>query len=205
MHPDAYPVPAAAGSAEIRIKGSRFLASSHPCREESLANTLIAEINSRYPDACHHCWAFSLGHPDNRFQRYSDDGEPGGSAGPPIARAILSSGLSDIVCVVTRWFGGTKLGVGGLIRAYGQAARESLHQIEPGECLQTLKLQGQFPYELEPQLRSLLARLHGVIMDTEYGAQVTWTLKLPPSAFDRWQKTAADLSSGRLIFKILDP
>lgn len=200
MHPDAYAVLAAKAETEIRIKGSRFLAKADPVTCEADAQSFLLRMRDTHPDASHHCWAMRIGPPEAALERFSDDGEPGGSAGPPIARAIASSELSDLICVVIRWFGGTKLGVGGLIRAYGQAARDCLAAAERGELLHRVRLAGSFSYELEPQLRSLLARGQGRIGKSEYDDMVSWLVEVPPSFVDEFKKTAADLSRGRFEF-----
>ena len=200
MHPDAYPALASPRSAELRVKGSRFLALSHPVASEAEARELLRDIESRHPDASHHCWALRLGHPDRALCRDADAGEPGGSAGPPIARALQSSGLSDLLCVVLRWFGGTKLGVGGLIRAYGEAARTSLADAPVAERLTRHRLRGSFAYEHEPVLRSLLERLAGRLLSSDYDERVHWIVALPPSDIPQFERAAAALLSDRAVF-----
>lgn len=204
MHPDAYPALDTARSAEIRVKGSRFLAFAHPAENETEARALLREIESRYPDASHHCWALRLGHPDRALCRDSDAGEPGGSAGPPIARALKSAQLSDLICVVVRWFGGTKLGVGGLIRAYGEAARESLTNAPARERLTRTKLRGSFAYEHEPMLRALLERLAGRLIRSDYDERVHWIVALPPSDIPQFERAAADLLRDRSVFEFCE-
>jgi len=204
MHPDAYAVLAHEAEVEIRIKGSRFLALALPVSSEADARSSLLRLRGLHPDASHHCWALRTGPPAAALERFSDDGEPGGSAGPPIARAVTSSGMSDLICVVIRWFGGTKLGVGGLIRAYGQAARDCLAGAERGELLHRILLAGSFSYEIEAPLRSLLARGRGRIYKSDYDDMVNWLVEVPPSFEDEFKKTAADLSRGRLEFKAIE-
>ncbi len=110
-----------------KIKGSRFIADAFPAPTEEEAKSRLAEIVANLPDATHHCHAFSVA--TGQIERSSDDGEPSGTAGPPILRRIHSSGLTNVLVVVTRYYGGTKLGAGGLIRAYGEAAKAVL-----GDC-----------------------------------------------------------------------
>ncbi len=203
MHPDAYAALAESCSAELRIKGSRFLALCRPVMEEADAAAERELIRASYPDASHHCWALRIGRPGQALCRDSDDGEPGGSAGPPIARALMAAELSDLLCVVVRWFGGTKLGVGGLIRAYGDTAREALRDPVRTERLQRLRLAGEFAYEHEPRLRALLERLEGRLLESSYDEQVHWIIALPPSVREEFEKTAADLFRGRFHFRSL--
>jgi len=114
------------GTAELRERGSRFLAVAEPADSETSARELRDGERARHHDATHHVWAFRG---VDGTERWDDDGEPAGTGGRPILAAIESTGLSDVVIVVTRWFGGTKLGTGGLARAYGRAAAEALEAV----------------------------------------------------------------------------
>lgn len=105
-------------TAEREIERSRFLATLHPVADEDEAGRVIAAVRGRWHDARHHATALVLG-PDGQRHRSSDDGEPGGTAGAPMLSVLVGAGLTDVVAVVTRWFGGTLLGAGGLVRAYG--------------------------------------------------------------------------------------
>ncbi len=198
MHPDAYAILAAPSSAEIKIKGSRFLALAFPVHSEDEARAIRSRLEDDHKGASHYCWALRLGSPEQLLERNSDDGEPAGSAGAPMARAMNSSGLSDLLVVVMRWFGGTKLGVGGLIRAYGEAAALSLSNAERAERMQTRRLTGTLPFEFEGDLRALLARYEGRIQKLDYredGFHVD--LRLPASLADTLKENVRDLSRGR--------
>ncbi|GGB35888.1 YigZ family protein [Flexivirga endophytica] len=116
---------AAACAGELQVSRSRFLAELRRVETEEQARSVIAEVRAAHRDARHHCSAFVLG-PDAQLQRSNDDGEPSGTAGTPILAALNGSQLSDVVAVVTRWFGGTLLGTGGLTRAYGGAVDAAL-------------------------------------------------------------------------------
>lgn len=126
MTPDTYRTLARPGAAEPpKTKGSRFLGEAHPASDDAAVAAVLADVRRREPQATHWCWAARLGGPD-RTPRTSDDGEPSGSAGLPILREIDRRGLADTLVVVTRYYGGTKLGTGGLARAYGEAAADAL-------------------------------------------------------------------------------
>lgn len=112
-------------TAEIVVLRSRFLATVRRVEDEDAARAMIAEIRTRHPDARHHCTAFVLG-ADGHLRRTNDDGEPSGTAGRPMLDVLAGRGLTDVVAVVTRWFGGTLLGTGGLTRAYGDAVAAAL-------------------------------------------------------------------------------
>src|SRR5687768_18408079 len=120
----SYTAPAGESRAEIREKGSRFLAVIGPAADEAAAKARLATLEREFPDATHHCWAWRLGSPPR--ERSSDAGEPAGTAGVPILQVLRGAGLSDAQAVAVRWFGGTRLGKGGLARAYAAAAREAL-------------------------------------------------------------------------------
>ena len=114
---------------QIKVKGSRFIAEVWPAADEKEAEERLSEIRRREYNATHHCWAYRLGVAGNTF-RYSDDGEPNGTAGLPIYRQIEGRELTNTLVVVTRYYGGTKLGTGGLARAYGEAASAALDSSE---------------------------------------------------------------------------
>ncbi len=112
---------------EVEVKSSRFLCTLRRVPSEEAARSLVAALRKEHWDARHHCSAFVLG-PDSALQRSSDDGEPAGTAGAPMLDVLRGAGVSDVAAVVTRWFGGTLLGAGGLVRAYGDAVRAALDQ-----------------------------------------------------------------------------
>ena len=126
MFYDTYKMIAAPTEALFKDRGSRFISLAYPVKNEEDAKTIIAEIKKKYYDATHHCYAYSIGHIGSPCTRLNDDGEPSGTAARPIYGQILSFDLKNILVVVVRYFGGTKLGVSGLINAYKEATREVL-------------------------------------------------------------------------------
>src|SRR5690606_9229274 len=116
------------GVAEIEVKHSRFLCTLQRVTSEEQARALVARLRKEHWDARHHCSAFVIG-PEASLQRSSDDGEPAGTAGAPMLEVLRGAGVSDVAAVVTRWFGGTLLGAGGLVRAYGDAVRAALDEV----------------------------------------------------------------------------
>ena len=120
--------PLAEARGEVREKGSRFLGFLFPAADEEEAERLLGELREQYPGATHHCWAYRIGWPPR--ERSSDDGEPSGTAGGPILSVLAGRGLSNALAVVVRWFGGTKLGKGGLARAYSGATREAVGRLQ---------------------------------------------------------------------------
>lgn len=197
---DAYAVPSAEGRAQLLVKGSRFLALVLPLADEASARAILARLAAEHPGATHLCWAWRLGHPASARERCNDAGEPAGSAGRPIARALAAAELSDSLCAVVRWFGGTKLGVGGLRRAYGEAARLALAATPRGVRVDSRRMAGSFPYEIEAPLRALLARAQGRILEARYGESVFWRLELPRSRGGDFLRAAQDLARGLTLF-----
>ena len=114
--------------AEIEVKRSRFLCTLVRVEDEAAARAVVERLRKEHWDAGHHCSAFRIGPPPGAVERSSDDGEPAGTAGAPMLEVLRGAGVSDVVAVVTRWFGGTLLGAGGLVRAYGDAVRAALDE-----------------------------------------------------------------------------
>jgi uncharacterized YigZ family protein len=170
-----------ATSAQIKVEGSRFIADVMPAETEEEARNGLEGIRKRYFDATHHCFAYVIG-ADRKTVRYSDDGEPNGTAGVKIHSAIHAQGLSDTLVVVTRYFGGTKLGVGGLGRAYFESAEHALAQASsiPKALIQELRVTFPFP-ETNPVM-NLITSHKLKIAATEYTQDNTIiTLHLLPS------------------------
>ena len=138
-------MPAGSAEAELREQGSRFFAFLAPAASREAALAFVEELRRRHPDATHHCFAWRLGWPP--AERASDAGEPAGTAGQPILRQLAGANLTDVVGVVVRWFGGTKLGKGGLARAYGGATAAALERLVTREELPARELRLTLPYE----------------------------------------------------------
>jgi uncharacterized YigZ family protein len=118
------------GFAKHSVKGSRFFAEAHPLNSTDEAESILMTVRKKYHDATHHCYGWRFGHGNEELFRYSDDGEPSGTAGKPIFDMSSKFGLSNLIIIVTRYFGGTKLGTGGLVKAYSQAAEMALEGAE---------------------------------------------------------------------------
>jgi uncharacterized YigZ family protein len=164
----AYAAPAGESRAEIREKGSVFLAVIAPAADEAAAKALLAGLEREFPDATHHCWAWRLGSPPR--ERSADAGEPAGTAGMPILQVLRGAGLADAMAVVVRWFGGTKLGKGGLARAYAAAAREALQGLPVVRKVPTARVAVEVPYEKVGAVKRLLRPPEVELEAEEYGA-----------------------------------
>jgi len=177
---------AAPAEAEIEIKKSRFRAFARPVSSRAAALEAVAELRARFPDARHHCWAYLLGDPQGSASAgMDDDGEPTGTAGRPILNVLQHRNVGDALIVVVRWFGGIKLGAGGLIRAYGQAAQAVLEAAPLTERIPMRPLRITLPFEGEHLLRRLIAQHGGRLVSIDYGSDgIHATLALPENTRD---------------------
>lgn len=189
-----YFIPTGAGEAEYVEKRSRFLGHVRPVKSEEEARAFIAEIKKEHYDARHNCWCYII---RGGAERYSDDGEPQGTAGIPVLDVLLKEGLTDCVVVATRYFGGTLLGTGGLVRAYSHTAKIA---VEAGEII-TMKLCKVLrvccDYNFYGRLNSLIPELGGIIEDTDFADIVTVTFKMPVDDVAEFDKKLVDLSFGK--------
>jgi uncharacterized YigZ family protein len=174
-----YRVPTAVGRAELREKGSRFIALVEPVADEDAATQRLAAVVERYADASHHCWARRLGEPAR--ERSADAGEPAGTAGVPMLQVLRGAEISDVLAVVIRWFGGTKLGKGGLARAYAGVVRAALAEAPVGERFVYEVLEVEVPYARLGALKRLIHPPEVVMVEPSYGEVVRATLRVLPS------------------------
>lgn len=200
--PVRYTVPADVMQVEETIKGSRFIGTAGPSATTEDARNFIEEIGVRYDDATHNAWAFQVGVGDSATRGMSDDGEPSGTAGQPILARIEGSGIGDLVVVVTRYFGGTKLGMGGLVRAYGGVAGSAIDTLETVEKVQmrTIELTGVH-YAYYGPIRTLLAEHEGRIVDEDFGAAVTLRLEVPVDRVEAFARALRDRTAGDVTMR----
>ena len=156
---------------EVEVKGSRFLCTLRRVPSESAARALVAALRKEHWDARHHCSAFVLG-PDSSLQRSSDDGEPAGTAGAPMLEVLRGAGVSDVAAVVTRWFGGTLLGAGGLVRAYGDSVRAALDAAGTLRCDLVTEFAISLDHGSAGRVESELRARGLVVLDSAYGDRV---------------------------------
>lgn len=187
-----YPIPAAMLEHEILVRKSRFIARACPARDRAEAMTVVQTARSDHPDARHHCWAYSIGPPHSAATAgMSDDGEPSGTAGKPIMNVITHRGIGDIVVVVIRYFGGVKLGAGGLVRAYSTATQQAVERLVLTERQPACRFQAQMDFPVEEPLRRWAQMNQAAILAVDYGQQVLMTLELPLARRDELQAFAA--------------
>ncbi len=187
----------AAGTGEIVEKKSRFIAHVQSVSSVEEAQDYIEGIRKKYWDARHNCYAFSVG-VENPVTRFSDDGEPGGTAGKPILEVILGSEIRNIVIVVTRYFGGTLLGTGGLVRAYTDASREGIKNTTVVEKIPGIRVMISTDYTDLGKIQYLLAQNQGMTEDSIYTDQVTIQAILPMEEKEAICKKLVEATSGRV-------
>lgn len=178
---------------EAEIKKSRFIAHAAPVEDEASALALIERLSD--PAANHNCWAWLIG----QNYRFDDDGEPGGTAGRPILQAIENQGFDFTVVVVTRFFGGTKLGTGGLARAYGGTANEALRTAEYAPIIPKVRLRLSLPFEFVDAAHHALSEFEGDKLDEDYAADgATLIVTIPAASRQAFAEYMRDLAKGNV-------
>lgn len=169
MSTNHYPAPKHSARAEIEVKRSRFLALASPVRSREQALEILDECRKRYPDATHHCWAMVAGAPDDVHQQdQSDDGEPRGTAGRPMLDILRHAGIGHIMVVVVRWFGGTRLGTGGLARAYSLATRTVMETLEWRTIHRQERWELTLDYATHDTLERAMSDMHSRINNRDF-------------------------------------
>ncbi|AHG20514.1 hypothetical protein Z042_13405 [Chania multitudinisentens RB-25] len=194
-----YLIPGAVLSVSEEIKKSRFITLLAPTCGVDAAKAFIQQVREEHPTARHHCWAFVAGAPDDSQQLgFSDDGEPSGTAGKPILAQLMGSGIGEITAVVVRYYGGIKLGTGGLVRAYGGGVQQALKQLTVSNKIPQLEYTLQCDYAQLALIENLLQQSEGRIVHGEYGVAVTLYLALPVTEVEMFGNKLRDLSRGNL-------
>ena len=191
-------IPARFARQEILVVNSRFIASAAPAFTVEEARNFIKRIREEFADATHNVPAFLVGHGASVTAHCSDDGEPSGTAGRPVLTVLQGSGLGDIVVVVTRYFGGTKLGTGGLVRAYTQSVQEVLMALPLAQKRATHTAMLVAPYTYFERIRLLVAELRGEVIEEDFGADVTLTLRFPVEHYTEFQGRLQEMTRGSL-------
>lgn len=192
-----YLVPARWHREELSVRRSRFIATLAPARDEAAARALIRAVREEHPDATHHCWAYVAGFPgDTARVGMGDDGEPHGTAGRPMLTTLLHSGVGEVAAVVTRYFGGVKLGRGGLVRAYSGAVAEALDHLPTETRVERVEVRLSLDYPHVDGVFRLLEELEGERLEEEYGAAVSLRVSIPDGLLQRLGRGVADATGG---------
>ncbi|MEM7033444.1 MAG: YigZ family protein [Chloroflexota bacterium] len=193
-----YFIPVDRASTEIIILRSRFISTAAYTPTVDAAKAFIAEINQTYQDASHNVYAFAVGYGATVTHGMSDDGEPKGTAGKPTLAVVKGCGLGDVTVVTTRYFGGTKLGTGGLVKAYTESAQLVLAEIPRLEKIDKLEKMFSMPYNLYEQVKRFVDQHDGEILDQEFGVDVTLVISLPEGRWPSLADALIELSAGRI-------
>ena len=197
---EVYKVLYRGGEGELVEKKSRFIATTRPVTSEEEAIAFVEEMKKKYWDARHNCYAYVVGE-RGQVQRCSDDGEPGQTAGRPMLEVLLGEGIRDICVVVTRYFGGTLLGTGGLVRAYSGAVKEGLSHSEVVEKRRGVRLRVVTDYNGIGKLQYTAAQMGLTILDTVYTDLVTAWLLLPADALGPFTAQMTEKTGGRAVIE----
>ena len=184
-----------------KTKGSRHIANLFPVKNQADIDTALQSVRARMPDASHHAYAWRLGRGENDF-RYSDDGEPSGSAGKPMLKHIDGHDLTDILVVVSRYFGGTKLGTGGLVRAYGGAAQAALDRATIVAVIPHATIHIQHAYEDPGAIASVLNTFALQPTKSDYGTQVDLEVSVPQAQAEAFERTIRDATAARARIQV---
>ena len=188
---------AAEAEAEFTEKRSRFIGRIKPVESESCAKEFVESVRAAHREANHHVYAFIIG-AASEIQRSNDDGEPAGTAGRPVLEALKQAGLQNVALVVTRYFGGTLLGAGGLARAYGRAAGLAIGLAKPVRCLPSLLISLHFAYDMIGRAESLLALSGAVIRDKSFAGDVCYLAVVPISRLKKLEQGLAEAGNGAI-------
>lgn len=195
-----YPVPGAPIRHELEVSRSRFLATLTVAATVDAAQAHVAAVSEEFADATHNCWAYLVGPPGSTAQvGMSDDGEPHGTAGRPMLNALLHGGLGDVAVVVTRWFGGTKLGKGGLARAYGGAVVEALELVERAEKVAWRGGVVVLPYADVAAVERVYPEHEVERLDADFADRVTHRVRVPEERWDGFVAAVVDVTAGRAV------
>jgi len=189
-------IPAAETRVELVVVNSRFIATAAPAFSVEAARAFVGRVRAEFADASHNVPAYLIGHGAATIAHCHDDGEPAGTAGRPVLAVVQGSGLGDIAVVVTRYFGGTKLGTGGLVRAYGDAARAVVAALPRAEKVATVTALVEAPYPLLERLRLLVEAHGGLMLAEDFAADITVTARFRAERFDAFADALRELSRG---------
>lgn len=188
---------------EFPVSNSLFITTAAPVFTVEEAKNFIGEIKTEFQDATHNVPVYIIGHPPTTIEHSSDDGEPSGTAGKPALAVLRGSGFGDIVVVITRYFGGTKLGTGGLVRAYSDSMREILSRIPKAQKVATVTVQIVSPYPLYDQINHLLSNSNAKVIHQDFGIEVKIDIQFAVSDFPEFQNNLNHLTHGSVKANII--
>ena len=186
------------------VLNSRFIATLAPVFSMDDARAFSARIKKEFADASHNVPAYIVGGGNTVTEYFSDDGEPSGTAGKPALAVLRGSGLGDVAVVVTRYFGGTLLGTGGLVKAYTESTQMVVNAVERGRRVPVHVAMVAIPYNLLARARLLVTRLGGEILDEDFTGDITLTMQFPVDSFEAFQAELREISAGKLKAEVIE-
>ena len=189
--------------AEQSIQRSRFICTLERVRDAAEAQAFVREMNVEFPDATHNCWAYVAGAPGStNIVGLSDDGEPHGTAGRPMLTVLLHSDFGEIAAVVTRYYGGTKLGTGGLVKAYGGTVQLALEDLPTMERVDFVSVSISVAYPSITIIQQAIVELGAEVVEEDYGVDVCYRLRVPRSRVDDLAVIVANATRGEGRFSV---
>ena len=184
----------------MKIKGSRFITTIRKVATAEEAEQVLDEVKKEFPDATHNCYAWKIGYNKKSKYRYSDDGEPNNTAGLPIFKVITARKLTNVIVIVTRYFGGIKLGTGGLIRTYSKAAMSVLKQCEIEKSYQTETAVFKTSFEFTSLVHNAISTFKATLKDSLFEDDVTFTVEIRSSKYKEFKTKLKDGTNGQVKF-----
>ena len=199
-----YSIPLSEIRLEHVVVNSRFIATLVPVFSVEEARAFIARIKKEFADASHNVSAYVIGGGNTVTEYFSDDGEPSGTAGRPALSVLRGSGLGDVAVVVTRYFGGTLLGTGGLVKAYTESTQTVVNAVGRGQRVTVYVSMLAIPYNLLQRIRLMVTRNNGEVLGEDFAGDITMTLQFPINSLDAFQHELRDLSAGKLKAEVIE-
>ena len=199
----SYSIPVGVEEVELRFKNSRFIGVVGPAASVEEARAFIDSVRAKYPDAGHHVYAFAAGYGATVRHGMSDDREPSGTAGRPTLAVVQGAGVGDVVVVIVRYFGGTKLGTGGLVKAYTETAQAALAAVSYEEKVELVRARTALGYEFYEICKLQIESCGGQIEAEDFGGEVKLTLSIGAEHLAQLQTAVQDLTSGRVLVELM--
>jgi uncharacterized YigZ family protein len=200
----SYDVPLTEIRREQTVVNSRFIATLAPAFSIGDARAFMKRIRDEFADATHNVPAYIIGGGNTVTEYFSDDGEPSGTSGKPALIVLRGSGLGDAVLVITRYFGGTLLGTGGLVKAYTEAAQSVVNAVERGQRVPVHVAMAAIPYNLLERIRLLVSKNHGKVLGEDYAGDITLTLQFPVENYEAFQSDMREISAGKIQAEVIE-
>ncbi len=186
----------------IEIEKSKFIGTLIPVHSEDEAQEQLNNLRNKYSDATHNCYAYYIN--DGQIQKCSDDGEPAKTAGYPILQAIINNNVNNVLCVVTRYFGGTKLGTGGLMRAYSASAIESINHAETATFIKGIRCSVNVSYDINSKVERVIEKLNANVISKEYFDIVSYEIVIRYDDKEILQKQLQTISTSNIVLEYKD-